>query len=473
MPQINNLLLHVIAQVQLRRLLIVALLISKKRNYRKKRFWTSQFLSQRKTHGAYYTTIPTLLRNADLFSNYCRMSKTQFEDLLTLIGSQITKQTFIREPISPDQRLFLTLRYLASGDSMMSLKYQYYVAQSTITNIIKETCNVLWSMLMPIVLKVPTHDTWKQIAKKFELNCHFPHCIGAVDGKHVVIQHKFHLKNLEFCIKTLLKNGYPIDLMFREVQKRINKLYTTKLINLNNDDCDIHDNIDDTLGKKLFVVPYIPKITNTVISNLNKDVFTIGIRCMNKLNRFVKVHKDKTDTMSKNNVVYKVTCKDCEASYVGQTKRKLSTRVKEHEYNIRENPSNYSVLTNHMLEFNHSFDWKNVRVMDIESHYNKRLISEMLFIKEQHNDINAQKDTEKLSKSYFCLLDNDPVVVCCCVFCVVCCVLCVTKIIKLSYFKFNVTQYYYSGSFNLFSTVTEAACALERFIQFTQQLLIL
>ncbi|XP_018360388.1 PREDICTED: uncharacterized protein LOC108759435 [Trachymyrmex cornetzi] len=188
MPQINNLLLHVIAQVQLRRLLIVALLISKKRNYRKKRFWTSQFLSQRKTHGAYYTTIPTLLRNADLFSNYCRMSKTQFEDLLTLIGSQITKQTFIREPISPDQRLFLTLRYLASGDSMMSLKYQYYVAQSTITNIIKETCNVLWSMLMPIVLKVPTHDTWKQIAKKFELNCHFPHCIGAVDGKHVVIQ---------------------------------------------------------------------------------------------------------------------------------------------------------------------------------------------------------------------------------------------------------------------------------------------
>jgi len=71
---------------------------------------------------------------------------------------------------------------------MMSLKYQYYIAQSTITNIIKETCNALWTTLMSIVLKVPTYDTWKQIAENFELKCNFPHCIGAVDGKHIVIQ---------------------------------------------------------------------------------------------------------------------------------------------------------------------------------------------------------------------------------------------------------------------------------------------
>lgn len=53
---------------------------------------------------------------------------------------------------------------------MMSLKYQYYIAQSTITNIIEETYNALWITLMPIVLKVPVYDTWKQIAKNFELN---------------------------------------------------------------------------------------------------------------------------------------------------------------------------------------------------------------------------------------------------------------------------------------------------------------
>jgi len=111
MPKLNYSLLCSIAQrIQRRRLLVITLLISKKRKYKKKRFWTSDFINQRKTHGAYYTTVPTLLRHSDLFTNYCRMSKTQFEDLLTLIAPKIIKQTFIRESISPDQRLLLTLR---------------------------------------------------------------------------------------------------------------------------------------------------------------------------------------------------------------------------------------------------------------------------------------------------------------------------------------------------------------------------
>jgi len=72
-------------------------------------------------------------------------------------------------------------------------------------------------------------------------------------------------------------------LIFKEVQKRINKLSTTKLIKLNNYDSDIQDIIDDTPGKKLFVEPYIPKVTNFVILNLNKHVFTVGIHCINNL----------------------------------------------------------------------------------------------------------------------------------------------------------------------------------------------
>jgi len=45
----------------------------------------------------------TLLRQSDLFTNYCRMSKTQFEDLLTLITPKIIK-TFIRDSISPVEK---------------------------------------------------------------------------------------------------------------------------------------------------------------------------------------------------------------------------------------------------------------------------------------------------------------------------------------------------------------------------------
>jgi len=37
------------------------------------------------------------------------------------------------------------------------------------------------------------------------------------------------------------------------------------------------------------------------------------------------------------NVVYKINCQDCDASYVGQTKRILNTRISEYRNHIRRN----------------------------------------------------------------------------------------------------------------------------------------
>ena len=34
-------------------------------------------------------------------------------------------------------------------------------------------------------IAVPTKEQWEQIAIDFEKNANFPHCIGAVDGKHI------------------------------------------------------------------------------------------------------------------------------------------------------------------------------------------------------------------------------------------------------------------------------------------------
>jgi len=108
--------------------------------------------------------------------------------------------------------------------------------------------------------------------------------------------------------------------------------------------------------------------------------------------------------LSKNNVVYKILCRDCEATYVGQTKRQLKTRLKEHKNNIKLDQSKHSVISEHITKYNHSFDWENTKIMDFESGYFKRIISEMIHIKEQKVSLNLNSDTELLDESYFDIL---------------------------------------------------------------------
>lgn len=45
-------------------------------------------------------------------------------------------------------------------------------------------------------------------------------------------------------------------------------------------------------------------------------------------------------------------------------------------------------------------DWENVKILEIENNYYKRMIREMIHIKEQTNGINCIKDIEMLDGSY-------------------------------------------------------------------------
>ncbi|EFN74598.1 hypothetical protein EAG_01839, partial [Camponotus floridanus] len=139
-------------------------------------------------HGFYSAIFPVMSLCESRFRNYFRMTATQFEELL-LMASQITKQTVIRKPISAEERLSLTLKFLASGDSMTSISYQYLIGLTTVSNIIDETCSAIWSNLQKKVLPPSlTKEEWLNIAHDFEDLWNFKHCIGAIVGKHILIQ---------------------------------------------------------------------------------------------------------------------------------------------------------------------------------------------------------------------------------------------------------------------------------------------
>nr|CAH7729057.1 unnamed protein product [Callosobruchus chinensis] len=58
----------------------------------------------------------------------------------------------------------------------------------TVSNIVQEVALAIWNNMQPIYLPEPTTKIWESIASRFEQRWQFPHCVGAVDGKHVVIK---------------------------------------------------------------------------------------------------------------------------------------------------------------------------------------------------------------------------------------------------------------------------------------------
>lgn len=78
-----------------------------------------------------------------------------------------------------------TYRYLATGCYFTDLHYTYRMGRSTISAIVKEVCNSIWKELVSECIPQLDEESCEAIAAGFEKNANLPHCIGAVDGKHI------------------------------------------------------------------------------------------------------------------------------------------------------------------------------------------------------------------------------------------------------------------------------------------------
>ena len=85
------------------------------------------------------------------------MSPQRLEHLLKMVGSVIQKEvTTFRKSISPEQRLVITLRFLATGEAQQSLSFEYRVGKSTVCNMISETSKAIDECLKEEYLKAPS-----------------------------------------------------------------------------------------------------------------------------------------------------------------------------------------------------------------------------------------------------------------------------------------------------------------------------
>lgn len=134
------------------------------------------------------------------------MSVKKYEKLFELLEPSIlgpSNKTDSRK-ICKEERLVLTLRYLITGQSMRSLEMEFFISHCTISKIISEVCSSIWKILKPLVFPVLTKDKFKEIASGFQAKHKIPHCIGAIDGKHVEIQALIIVDQRFTTIRTLL-----------------------------------------------------------------------------------------------------------------------------------------------------------------------------------------------------------------------------------------------------------------------------
>jgi len=208
-----------------------------------------------------------------------------------------------------------------------------------------------------------------------------------VDRAIKLSENKFHNKNINLVKKILIQNEFPKEFFEKYIKKR---LYTIKYGVISS------AQNDPTIDKINLVLPFYDSFFKNCKSILKNSNFRVVPGINNKITDIVKLGKDVTKKEKRTSLVYKISCNNCQVSYVGQTKRTLKKRISEHKKNV--DPE--SVVYKHRIDYNHDFNFEDVKILDTELNYRKRLISEMLLIKGTKNTINKKEDTQKLSRSY-------------------------------------------------------------------------
>ena len=161
------------------------------RRRRRRQMWVRPWLLRRPLYGQYEKLMAELTaEDVGGFKNFMRMEPDLFHEVLARVGPRITKQdTFWRRALEPGLKLAITLRYLGTGNSYMSLQYGFRVAFNTISILVIEVCQAIIDEYSAEVMQCPvTPEAWKEVANGFYNRWNFPHCVGAIDGKHVAIR---------------------------------------------------------------------------------------------------------------------------------------------------------------------------------------------------------------------------------------------------------------------------------------------
>ena len=165
----------------------------------------------------------------------------------------------------------------------------------------------------------------------------------------------------------------------------------------------INKDQDNTRPLSTVKIPYVKGTTDKIANVLRKNNIRVVFNTSKKIGQCVRRVKDAVPLESEG--IYSVPC-PCGAQYIGETKRNISQRIKEHIRADKYSQLEKSAIAEHAHRTNHMPAYDKVKVLTNEKRYWPRKIKEAVEILKTPNNINRD-DSYRLPNIWKAVLKNN------------------------------------------------------------------
>ena len=137
-------------------------------------------------------------------------------------------------------------------------------------------------------------------------------------------------------------------------------------------------------------IPYIRGTSENIARILRPCNIRVAQKPMFTLRRLLTKVKDKDEPEDRPGTVYKIKCSDCQATYIGETGRKLTTRLNEHKRASKKGDVNNNIAEHH-LKTSHTIDWDSATCLTYSIEYYQRITLESWFTNVEQTALNRSQ----------------------------------------------------------------------------------
>ena len=120
-------------------------------------------------------------------------------------------------------------------------------------------------------------------------------------------------------------------------------------------------------------IPYVSGLSEDLRRVCRKYSIRTVFRTPSTLRRELSRIKDRDPALKASGVVYEIPC-SCREKYIGETKRALEMRLKEHQAATRRGETEKSAIAEHSWSRHHQSLWEETQILDCASHTTTLLI---------------------------------------------------------------------------------------------------